>query len=48
MSKVYGIAEVIVAKHRNGAVGNVALAFQSDITRFSDLARTDYQLREME
>lgn len=48
MSRVYGIAEVIVAKHRNGPVGNVALAFQSDITRFADLARTDYQLREME
>lgn len=48
MSRVYGIAEVIVAKHRNGPVGNVALSFQSDITRFTDLARTDYQLREME
>ena len=48
MEKVHGIAEVIVAKHRNGAIGNVAMQFQSDITKFSDLARTDYVLREYE
>jgi len=42
MEKVHGIAEVIVAKHRNGPIGNVALQFQSDVTRFSDLARADY------
>jgi len=48
MEKVHGVAEVIVAKHRNGAIGNVALQFQSDITRFGNLARDDYQLREYE
>jgi len=48
MEKVHGIAEVIVAKHRNGAIGNVALSFQSDVTRFGDLARSDYVLREYE
>jgi len=48
MEKIHGIAEVIVAKHRNGAIGNVALQFQSDITRFSDLARTDYVLQSYE
>ncbi len=42
MEKVHGIAEVIVAKHRNGPIGNVALSFQSDITKFGDLARADY------
>ncbi len=42
MEKVHGIAEVIVAKHRNGPIGNVPLSFQSDITKFSDLARPDY------
>ena len=48
MEKVHGIAEVIVAKHRNGAIGNVALSFQSDVTRFGDLARSDYVLRDYE
>ncbi len=42
MEKVHGIAEVIVAKHRNGPIGNVAMQFQSDVTRFSDLARADH------
>jgi len=42
MEKVHGKAEVIVAKHRNGPIGNVSLAFQSDITKFSDLARAEY------
>jgi replicative DNA helicase len=42
MEKVHGIAEVIVAKHRNGPIGNVALSFQSDITKFGDLAREGY------
>ena len=34
-----GIAELIVAKHRNGAVGGVDLAFMPHFTTFSDLAR---------
>jgi replicative DNA helicase len=36
-----GIAELIVAKHRNGAVGAVELAFRQKYTLFSDLARGD-------
>jgi replicative DNA helicase len=32
-----GVAEVIIAKHRNGAVGTVDLRFQNNITRFEDL-----------
>ena len=48
MEKIHGIAEVIVAKHRNGAIGNVALQFQSDITRFNDLAREGYVLQSYE
>ncbi|MCH3949821.1 MAG: replicative DNA helicase [Acidaminococcus sp.] len=31
------IAELIIAKHRNGPVGTVQLFFQKDITRFYDL-----------
>ncbi|MBJ7248741.1 MAG: replicative DNA helicase [Thermoleophilia bacterium] len=34
-----GTAELIVAKHRNGAVGAVDLAFMPHFTTFSDLAR---------
>jgi len=36
-----GIAELIVSKHRNGAVGAVELAFRQKYTLFSDLARGD-------
>lgn len=32
-----GIAEIIVAKHRNGAVGEFQLAFKAHLARFSDL-----------
>ncbi|MCE1198704.1 MAG: replicative DNA helicase [Marinilabiliales bacterium] len=32
-----GIAEIIVAKHRNGAVGEFHLAFKSQLARFSNL-----------
>ena len=38
MSKVYGLAEVIIAKQRHGATGKVRMKFESNITRFSDLA----------
>lgn len=34
-----GIAEVIVAKHRNGPTGTVELLFQREYTRFADLER---------
>ncbi|TNY10450.1 DnaB-like helicase C-terminal domain-containing protein, partial [Escherichia coli] len=33
-----GVAEVIVAKQRMGAVGTVKLAFRSDLARFENLA----------
>jgi replicative DNA helicase len=34
-----GVAELIVAKHRNGPTGTIDLRFFSNITRFSDLER---------
>ena len=34
----HGIAEIILAKHRNGAVGTVELLFRSALTRFENLA----------
>jgi replicative DNA helicase len=34
-----GIAEIIVAKHRNGPTGMVELMFRKELTRFENLAR---------
>ena len=36
-----GIGEVIVAKHRNGAIDNVRLRFISELAKFSDLETGD-------
>lgn len=33
----HGIADVIIAKHRNGPTGTVELAFQNELTRFDNL-----------
>jgi replicative DNA helicase len=38
MERVYGTAELIVAKQRHGSTGKVRLRFEPRITRFSDLA----------
>ncbi len=42
MERVYGLAELIVAKQRHGATGKVRLRFEPKITKFSDLAEGDY------
>lgn len=36
------IAEIIIAKHRNGPTGTVKLLFQADVTKFENLARRDH------
>ena len=38
MERVYGLAELIVAKQRHGATGKVTMKFDPTITRFSDYA----------
>jgi replicative DNA helicase len=38
MDQVQGLAEVVIGKQRHGPTGTVRLQFQSDITRFGDLA----------
>ena len=39
-----GIAEIIVAKNRNGATGTIKLAFVKSVTRFDSLARADERI----
>jgi replicative DNA helicase len=38
-----GLAEFIIAKHRNGPTGTIKLAFQKKYTRFFDLAKSEYR-----
>jgi len=35
-----GVADIIIAKQRNGATGTVELAFQGEFTLFDNLARS--------
>ncbi|RPH29982.1 MAG: replicative DNA helicase [Bacteroidales bacterium] len=37
-----GLAEIILSKHRNGAVGDIKLRFEKEMARFSDLEDVDY------
>ena len=37
-----GVANIIIAKHRNGAVGDVQLKFTSELAKFSDLNRYSF------
>ncbi len=36
-----GVAEIIIAKHRNGAVGDVHLSFKKELAKFADM-ETEY------
>jgi replicative DNA helicase len=38
MERVFGLAELIIAKQRHGATGKVRMRFEAKITKFSDLA----------
>ncbi|MFC0282946.1 replicative DNA helicase [Camelimonas abortus] len=41
MDQAHGKAEVIIGKQRHGPTGTVQLAFEAEITRFSNLAQSD-------
>jgi replicative DNA helicase len=43
MERIYGLAEVIVAKQRHGSTGRIRMKFDAKITRFSDVADDSYQ-----
>ncbi|MCG8492510.1 MAG: replicative DNA helicase [Sneathiellales bacterium] len=42
MAKIHNMAEVIIGKQRHGPIGIVKLQFQSEFTRFGDLALDHY------
>ena len=42
MEKIHGLADIIVAKHRNGPIGHVTLQFQSELTRFDNYQRPEH------
>ncbi|MES2174093.1 MAG: replicative DNA helicase [Pseudomonadota bacterium] len=43
MERIYGLAEVIIAKQRHGSTGRIRMKFDAKITRFSDVADDSYQ-----
>ncbi len=43
MERVFGLAELIVAKQRHGSTGKVRLRFEPRFTKFSDLATDEHQ-----
>lgn len=48
MEKVHGRAEVLIGKQRHGPTGTVQLQFEANLTRFSNLASSDYLPERME
>ncbi|AFB21000.1 replicative DNA helicase [Rickettsia canadensis] len=42
LNKVYNIADIIVAKHRNGPIGNVSLYYDSQYSKFSNLEQRTF------
>ena len=48
MSRVHGIAEVVVAKSRHGSTGTIPVKFDAKITRFSDLVDSNYVVPDNE
>ena len=41
MEKAHGRAEIIIGKQRHGPTGTIELAFDAEVTRFSNLAREE-------
>lgn len=45
--KAFGLADIIVAKHRNGGIGPVRMQFEGRLTKFSDYVSQEYLPEEM-
>jgi len=41
MERVFGLAELVIAKQRHGSTGKIRMKFEARITKFSDLADDD-------
>ncbi len=41
-NSLMGLAEIILSKHRNGAVGDIRLRFQKEMARFSDYSEFEF------
>ena len=48
MEKIRDISEVIVAKHRNGPIGNVKLRFDLSTTKFSNFVNNESDRKAIE
>jgi replicative DNA helicase len=46
--KIFGLAEVIVAKQRHGSTGSVPLTFDKNVTKFSDRAPESWRPEDMD
>ena len=46
-NSLLGVAEIIIAKHRNGAVGDVHLSFRKELAKFSDMESSIGDVAEM-
>lgn len=42
MEKILKKAEIIIAKHRHGSIGNISLSFEADFTRFYDIINNEF------
>jgi replicative DNA helicase len=41
MERAHGRAEIIIGKQRHGPTGTIELAFEAEVTRFSNLAHDE-------
>ena len=42
----HNLAELIIAKQRHGPIGTIKAQFDSEVTRFNDLAKNNYDQLE--
>ncbi|NDV79436.1 hypothetical protein D0T57_10685 [Dysgonomonas sp. 511] len=45
-NSLFGLADIIIAKHRNGATGDIQLRFKSEFCRFQENKEEDYPINK--